>query len=175
MIPDSYVWLVWSSAFLLPWLAAFALFPMQQSVMLWASLLTIPLGLTEPLFVPAYWNPPSLFNMAQKTGFDIESLIFSFAIGGIGATLYNLLTHRETATMPLAERAVRHRMHAWALTLPFLSFPFLYLLPWNPIYAAIIAMTLGALAALLCRPDLATKIYLGGVLFLAFYTVFLLG
>jgi hypothetical protein len=59
--------------------------------------------------------------------------------------------------------------------LPFLPFPFLYLLPWNPIYAAIIAMTLGALAALLCRPDLAAKICLGSVLFLAFYTVFLLG
>jgi hypothetical protein len=27
-----------------------------------------------------YWAPPSLFSLAQKTGFDIESLIFSFAI-----------------------------------------------------------------------------------------------
>ena len=22
---------------------------------------TVPLGLTEPVFVPAYWNPPTLF------------------------------------------------------------------------------------------------------------------
>lgn len=176
MIPDKYVWLVWSSAFLLPWLAAYALFPKQRSLMLAASVLTMPLGLTEPLFIPAYWNPPSLFDLAQNTGFDIESLIFSFAIGGIGATLYNLITQREAAELPFAERAKpRHRLHALALMVPFISFPLLYLLPWNPIYPAIVAMTLGALAALLCRPDLAGKICLGGILFVAFYTLFLLG
>jgi len=144
--------------------------------MLWASLLTMPLGLTEPLFVPAYWNPPSLFDLAQDTGFDVESLVFSFAIGGIGATLYNLLTQRETAKMPPAERsAPRHRLHAWALALPFVSFPLLSLFAWNPIYPAIAAMALGALAASLCRPDLTVKICLGGVLFLALYMLFLLG
>ena len=74
MIPDSYVWLVWSSAFLLPWLAAFALFPMQRSVMLWASLLTMPLGLTEPLFVPAYWNPPSLFDLLLPFRLEVPLL-----------------------------------------------------------------------------------------------------
>jgi hypothetical protein len=41
-----------------------------------------------------YWNPPSLFDLARTSGFDIESLIFSFGIGGIGAVLYNLLTGR---------------------------------------------------------------------------------
>ena len=50
----------------------------------------MPLGLSEPLFVPGYWNPPSLFNLAQKTGFDIESILFSFAIGGIGSVLYRI-------------------------------------------------------------------------------------
>jgi hypothetical protein len=43
----------------------------------------MPMGLTEPFFVPEYWTPPSLFNLTEKTGFDIESLIFSFAIDGI--------------------------------------------------------------------------------------------
>jgi hypothetical protein len=32
--------------------------------------------LTEPLFVPDYWNPPSLFDLARRSGFDIESVIF---------------------------------------------------------------------------------------------------
>lgn len=50
-------------------------------VSLWTSLL----GLTEPLFVPAYWNPPSLFDLAQRTRFDIESLLFSFGVGGTGS------------------------------------------------------------------------------------------
>ena len=90
MIPDQYVWLVWSSAFLVPWLAAFIAFPHYRQPMIWASFFTMPLGLTEPLFVPAYWSPPSLLNLARTTGFDVESLIFSFGIGGIGAVLYDM-------------------------------------------------------------------------------------
>ena len=62
---------------------------------------------TEPVFVPEYWNPPSLFELAQRTG--------------------------------------------------------------------IAAMALGAIAAVLCRPDLKANTLAGGVLFLAIYTVFLLG
>jgi hypothetical protein len=50
-----------------------------------------------------------------------------------------------------------------------------FLLPWNPIYADIAAMVVGAIAAVLCRPDLKPNTLLGGVLYLAFYTIFLLG
>lgn len=83
MIPagDKYVWLVWSLAFLVPWGAMYAVFPERRRAMLWSSSLTALLGLTEPLFVPVYWNPPSLFDLAQRTGFDIESLIYGFGIG----------------------------------------------------------------------------------------------
>jgi len=176
MIQDHYVWLVWSSAFLLPWLAAYAAFPRHRKAMLWASLFTMPFGFTEPLFVPKYWDPPSLFDLAQRTGFDIESLIFSFGIGGIGAVLYNLLTGYEPTTLPPSERVgARHWLHTWALAVPFVSFPLLGLFHWNPMYPAIIAMTLGALATMFCRPDLAPKIGVGAILFLGFYTVFLLG
>jgi hypothetical protein len=59
--------------------------------MLRVSTLTALFGLTQPLFVPAYWNPPSLFDLAHRTGFDIESLIFCFAIGGLGAAGYRVL------------------------------------------------------------------------------------
>jgi lycopene cyclase-like protein len=176
MIPDHYVWFVWSIAFLLPWLAAYLAFPEQRRAILWSSLFTMPFGLTEPLFVAEYWNPPSLFNLAQRTGFDIESLIFSFGIGGIGATLYNLLTGRASVELSSVERSnPRHKYHAWALAMPFVAFPLLYPLPWNPIYAAIVAMALGAAATAFCRPDLVLKIGLGAILFVGYYTVFLLG
>lgn len=117
-----------------------------------------PFGLTEPLFVPEYWNPPSLFELAQKTGFDIESIIFSFAIGGIGAVLYNILVRRRLVPLRPEERHhSRHRWHRWALATPFALFPILYFLPWNVIYAGIAAMTAGAIAAVLCRPELKTN------------------
>lgn len=134
MIPDLYVWFVWSTAFLIPWMVLFLAFPVYRKAMLWTSLFTLPLGLSEPLFVPRYWDPPSLFGLAQATGFDVESLVFSFAIGGIGAVLTNVLYRRRLEPVPLAERRCRrHALHPLALASPFLTFPVLYLLPWNPI------------------------------------------
>lgn len=175
MIAEQYVWLLWSSAFLGPWLVVYAGFPRHRKAMLWASLFTAPFGLTEPLFVPEYWNPPSLFDLARTTGFDIESIIFSFGIGGIGAVLYNLWTGRALRPMPAAERrSPRHRFHHWALATPFVAFPLLYPFPWNPIYPAIAAMALGAVAAVFCRPDLARKTWTGALLFPAYYSLFLL-
>ena len=171
-----YVWLIWSSAFLLPWILLYSLFPRHRASMRWASMLMAPFGLTEPVFVPEYWNPPSLFELAQRTGFDIESIIFSFAIGGIAAVLYNVILRKQMEVLSRAERHhMRHRWHRWALAVPFVAFPILYFLPWNPIYAGITAMALGAIAAVLCRPDLKAETLLGGVLFLALYSIFLLG
>ena len=66
-----YAWLIWSAAFLLPWAALFVARPALRRRMVWSSVLTAPFGLTEPLFVPEYWNPPSLFDLAHRTGFDI--------------------------------------------------------------------------------------------------------
>lgn len=170
------MWLVWSIAFLGAWIVIFVACPQQRKAMAWASVLTAPLGLTEPLFVPAYWSPPSLFNLARTTGFDIESLIFSFGIGGVGAVIYNLLTGGELTIVADVERHLtRHRLHGWALIAPFVSFPILYLLPWNPIYPAIVAMLIGAAAAALCRPDLARKICVGAILFTVYYSLFLTG
>ena len=171
-----YVWLVWSSAFLLPWVLLYALFPQHRVTMWWASVFMAAFGLTQPMFVPEYWNPPSLFELAQRTGFDIESIIFSFAIGGIAAVFYNIILHKRTeALSPAARHHWRHGWHRWSLATPFVTFPILYFLPWNPIYAGIAAMLLGAFAAVLCRPDLKSNTLLGGVLFLALYAIFLFG
>lgn len=176
MISDKYLWLVWSSAFLVPWVALFVAFPRHRKPMLWASLFTMPFGLTEPLFVPEYWNPPSLFDLAQRTGFDIESLVFCFGIGGVGAILFNVLTRRRPQPVSDEERhGPRHRFHRLALVSPFLIFPVLYFLAWNPIYPSIVAMGLGAVATVLCRPDLKVATVAGAVVFLAYYVVFLIG
>lgn len=170
-----YVWLLWSSAFLLAWGALWVAVPRYRGMMWRAGLVTAPFGFTEPLFVPAYWNPPSLFDLAQRTRFDIESLIFSFAIGGVGVVLYNVVTRRAWIDCARSQSLARHRWHAMALSSPVLVFAVLYPLPWNPIYPAIAAMALGAIAAAMCRPDLARKTVLGGGLFAAYYAAFMLG
>jgi hypothetical protein len=103
--------------------------------MLWASALTAPFGLTEFLFVPAYWNPPNLFDLAHRTGFDIESFIFCFAIGGLAAAGYRVLAPTsEHALAPPARNSHLHRWHRAALVSPFFVFGALLMLPWNPIY-----------------------------------------
>jgi hypothetical protein len=170
-----YVWLLWSSAFLVPWALLYAAWPAMRREMIQVSAATSLLGLTEPLFVPEYWNPPSLFDLASRTGFDLESLIFCFAVGGIGARLYNALAGQAVGAMPEGERhSRRHRFHRLALAAPFVVFPALYALPWNPIYPGIVALAAGAAANVLCRPDLARKTLLGGVLFLGLYAAFML-
>ena len=170
-----YVWLIWSSAFLLPWLVLFLRLAAFRQTMLLMSIFTTPLGLTEPLFVPRYWNPPSLFDLAQRSGFDIESLIFSFAIGGVGAVLYCVATGKALGALDATERvAPRHRYHRLALIAPVVVFPGLFALPWNPIYAAIVALGVGGGAIAACRPDLARSVVIGGGLFTALYAAFLI-
>ncbi len=169
-------WLVFSLLFLLVWFIIYFLKPLLKKEMLLASILTAPFGLTEPLFVPEYWNPPSLFNLAARTGFDIESLIFCFAIGGVGSILYQgffNLKHKKMSKKEMHSK--RHRFHLLALFSPVIIFIPLYLLTaLNPIYTASIAMFIGALAAILCRPDLKKNIWISGLMFLSIYFIFFL-
>jgi len=113
--------------------------------------------------------------LAQTTGFDLESLIFCFAIGGVGVVLYHALA--GGTVIPVGQEEAHHARHRWhrlAVASPVVAFLPLYVLPWNPIYAGIGAMLVGAVATAVCRPDLRTKALVGGGLFLAYYLVFML-
>ena len=171
-----YVWLLWSLAFVAVWALLFVLNSHRRRPMWRTSLVTALFGITEPLFVPEYWNPPSLFELAQRTGFDIESFIFAFAVGGIGMILYATLIRRKLVPVAAEHRGERrHRFHRLALVGPLVMLVPGFLLPWNPIYPSLLALALGALAAALCRPDLLRNTLVGGVLFLGLYAVFMLG
>lgn len=169
-----YVWLAWALAFLVPWAVLFAANPRHRRVMWRASLGTALLGLTEPLFVPSYWSPPSLFELARRTGFDIESVIFAFAIGGIGSALYHTISRRHLVPVGAQRRAALHPYHAVSLLVPFVAFAGLVFLPWTPIYPVLTSLVLGAAASVVCRPDLRRGTLIGGLLFLGLYTAFML-
>ena len=53
-------------------------------------------------------------------------------------------------------------------------FAALYLLPWNPIYPAILCLAIGGITSSLCRPDLTVKRLVGGAAFLGLYSIFML-
>lgn len=170
-----YVWLLWSLGFGAVWGVVFVANPGKRRAMWRTSLVTALFGVTEPLFVPEYWNPPSVFELARRTGFDIESFIFAFAVGGIGMILYTTIGRRESAPVPAEHRGHRrHRFHRAALIVPVVLLVPGFLLPWNPIYPALVCLALGALLAVLCRPDLLANTLLGGGLFLGLYAVFML-
>lgn len=175
MVSHDYIWLTWSGVFLLAFLIVYLRFPGRRSTMLLAGVLTALFGLTEPLFVPEYRNPLSLFDLAQRTGFDIESLIFNFAIGGIAVTMYNELTRRGPHPVPAEARSLRRlRMHMFSLLAPYFALVLLSPFRWNPIYSVTLALLVGAATAILSRPDLVGKMLAGGLLFLGYYALFML-
>lgn len=173
-----YVWFVWSLILLAIWGCIYFFLKDKQSrkEMFLVSLLALPLGLTEPIFVPKYWNPPSIFNLAQNTGFDIESFIFSFAVGGIAVIIYELIFKSKHKRMSEQEmHKMRHRLHLLAIISPLVIFLLLFLFTGlNPIYSTILALLGGGLFTWYCRPDLKKKMFFSAFLFLVIYFVFFL-
>ena len=171
-----YAWLIWSLILLGIWLVIYATLDRKEKrrEMLVVSLWTSLLGFTEPIFVPAYWSPPSLFNLASTTGFDIESIIFAFAIGGGASLLYErIFRARHEAMPPSARHDPRHRFHAYALLSAPIIFGILYAVTdLNPIYSASIALFFGGMFSLYCRPDLWKKMVVSAFIFLALYFVY---
>ena len=118
----------------------------------------------------------SLFNLAERTGFDLESLIFSFSIGGLAVILYDRIFYRQHQSMsPVEKHNKRHRFHFWVLLSAPLIFLILLLLNnFNPIYSAIIALLIGGLLTWYCRPDLKIKMLVSAAIFLIFYFIYFL-
>jgi hypothetical protein len=175
MVPERYVWLVWSVSFLAPWLLLFGLFPGYRAVMWWSSVLAVPFGCSESLFLGRYWEPPSLFDLARSAHFDLESFIFCFGIGGVASVGYNVV-----ARQPLRLRAVtaadlhRRALQGAALAIIVPVFGVVVFVWREPIWAGCAGFGTGVLARLIARPDLTAKTCLGGLLFLVYYVAFLL-
>lgn len=170
-----YAWLIWSLILLIPWgILYFALSDTKKREMLVVSAWTALIGVTEPFFVPQYWAPPSLFDLALRTGFDIESFIFSFGIGGIVVVVYDRIFGARDKKLPITEiHSHRHRFHLLALTLaPVLFIVLFFTTSLNPMYDALIAMVAGGIATVYCRPDLKRKMLTSSLLFLGIYFVY---
>lgn len=169
-----HAWFIWSLLILGIWVIIYLARIAYRREMLQISLATMLFGLTEPLFVPQYWNPPSLFDLAQKTGFDIESFLFSFSIGGIGHALYYFVYPVKMIKMEGADRKHRrHRLHYYLLLSPAIIFLVLAVFTrLNHIYCGVISLSAGAFTTLYCRPDLKVKIWAGGTLFLSLYIIY---
>lgn len=167
MIPERYVLFVFSSALLLPWIAAYLAFRGYRRALVWSSLFAIPFGLSELLFAGDYWSPPSLFDLARRFHLDIESFVFLFGAGGVAAIVFNVVTQKNIDVHGPGRRP--RAMDGALLALPALVFPVGLFLFGAPIVVGVIAMMAGAVGRVVSRPDLFVKTAVGGSLFAFVY------
>ncbi|MBI5045738.1 MAG: hypothetical protein HZC14_01890 [Candidatus Niyogibacteria bacterium] len=171
-----YAWLIWSLILLGFWLAVYFALKNKESKreMLIISFWTSLFGFLEPLFVPEYWNPPSLFDLAQNTGFDLESFIFSFGVGGLVVVLYEKIFPVEHVSFSQQEKDMpRHKYHTFAILVGPAAFALLWAFSgMNPIYYSFIALMAGGSALLYCRPDLKQKMVVSAFIFMGFYFIY---
>lgn len=166
----------------------------------WGSIVCSLLGFTEPLFVPEYWDPPSILAYYR---WDLESFIFCFAIGGISAVApewqplrrffqaidravwrvvrWSLAPFRKltgTTEPPhdeviLTQEELR-RENALLAAVFMGSFGFMAHAGLNVIYDAALACLAMGVYISWRRPRLRWQVWSGGLLFVVVYTVVLI-
>jgi hypothetical protein len=105
--------------------------PWMRREFWWASFTCAALGFSEPLFVPSYWNPPSLLKFGH---WDFESFPFCLATGGLAAILceippikrvlvgFNFIVERIVrGLLALVSALTGRRFHAAMLDRPSVS------------------------------------------------------
>lgn len=173
-MPEHDVWLAWALAFLAGWVGLYVAFPGLRTVMWRVGAFTALFGFTEPLFVGRYWDPPSLFDLARRTGLDVESFLFCFAIGGVAAVLFNAVTGRPIRIPPKARAQGRWQQgYVFAFLFPFLFYLPLQGVLGRPLWAGAALMFAGAVVRAALFPELRAKTLAGGPLFLLYYVAYL--
>jgi len=149
-VPKMYEYLIGNLFFVAFWFILYFIRKDLRKEMIFASLLCMPLGLSEVFFIPHYWNPHRLFNLNPA----IESLLFCFTVGGIAAVLYEVVLKKHLKKA--REKRIKTKRHFYALAgvLIFSLISFSFIFKMDLIYTAIIAMALGAVAIMLSRKDL---------------------
>jgi hypothetical protein len=166
----------------------------------WGSIACSLLGFTEPLFVPEYWDPPSILAYHR---WDFESFLFCFAIGGISAvapewrrvrtffqaidravwqavrwilTPFRRLTGTDTpavAEVILTREEIR-RENALLIAVFLGAFGFTAHAGLNVIYDAALACVAMGVYISWRRPRLRWQVWSGALMFMAIYAVILL-
>ncbi len=165
-------WTLFTLIMLFIWLIVYAAKPGVRREMLFVSIYSAPFGFLEPLFVPKYWDPPSLFNLASTTGFDIESIFYCFATGGIASILYEVFFKVRHVKTAKCKNSKKRNSQTLIIASPFAFFILLFFAGINPIYASSISMFSGVALTIFFRPDLKKKIIVGGSLFLLLYFMY---
>lgn len=137
--------------------------------MLIASLIITPAALSEVFFVPGYWLPDTVGNPKLS----IEDFIFSFAVGGIVAVIYELAMKGKAKHQRLCNCFNGRFSPGLILGVGVLAIFFSYtIFKINFMYAVYIGIVVNVVLMAITRPDLLGKILYSGLLFGLFYFLF---
>ncbi len=165
----TYVYLVGSLILLFFWLLVYFLRKDLRNEIWFGSLLALPFGFTEFLFVPEYWTPPSLFDLIHKIGFGIESFIFAFACGGLASVIYEVVENKKLVKN---YRKLKYAHHFAFILMAILFIVLEIIIPAKPIFNLDIAILSSATFICFVRRDLVPHTILSGLFFTVFYYFF---
>ena len=149
--------------FLLVWLILFIYARKTRHQQLFMSLLVMPLGpFSEIIYFRDYWRPLSIFAFSIGS-FHIypEDLLFGFAIGGIGAIVYEVFFHKHLGK--LHEKIHPHIQTAIIAFIVLCIMYFLLNIGLNSIFATSIGLVFGALLIVVQRKDLLAVSFWSGI------------
>ena len=173
MLPSyHYSYLVGTFIFWVAWVLCSVLGRQYRSEIRWGTLIAAPMALTNLLFVPEYWTPPSLFDLDQKIRVGIEDFLWAAAVGGIAAVVGEILLKERLATV----RKARHKRHYAPFVVAALVFVGLrFGFHWKTMNSTIVALAACALLIAYLRPNLIPLMLASAASFaLLYFGLFLL-
>lgn len=174
MIPDTYGWLVLDLLLAFAWFVFYFRNPWMRHPMVILGLICVPYAFAEVVYIPKYWNPPSVLDVmfaysGRAARLEIEAFLCAFIIAGVAAFIYASATRRSS-------QAINHLRPfsggRWIVTLlPYMVCPLLYFTVLNKdiAMAGYLALAIGGFAKTIIRPSLFRQTLYGGFLFLFYY------
>jgi hypothetical protein len=159
-----YFYLIWALTFLVLWAILFALRKDLREPMLVMSAPSAFLGfLQEKTNMKDWWHPVTFIQGRQLRGdgaVSFEDVLIGFAIAGVAASLYPVLTRRRPAPYPAA-----HSVDSWFLMSlgPFLFLVCYFLLAMGSFYSFIPAIGVPLAWILYWRADLWVNSLVSGL------------
>jgi len=154
------------------WLIIFFTRQDLRKQMVITGLLFLPFFLFDKMLIPSYWQPRVLFDLYDKLGFSLESILFIFTASGVFAVLYKFAM-RKTENIPtkisVSKRTILFLVYIYStfLILTSLGLGAHILSMLIPFVAIIIFITIQ-------RPDLLKLIIMSGILGFGLYFTSLL-
>lgn len=151
------------------WLLIFLWQKKLRKEMLVASLIITPAALSEVFFVPGYWLPDTIGNPKLS----IEDFIFSFAVGGIIAVIYELFMKGKIKHRRLCNCFQGEILHGLILGVGVIAVFLAYaIFKINFMYAVYIGIIVDVVLIVITRPDLIKKVLYSALLFGLLYFLF---